>query len=70
MSSSLRRPVPDPLIRRQYEPSRLHSHTIISTYALLIPIASRRPGSPRCRPGVPGSPEARVDESRPKLAGA
>jgi hypothetical protein len=70
MRSSPRRPVHDPLIRRQYEPSRLHSHTIISTYSLLIPIASRRPGSPRSRPGEPGKPEAWVEDSRPEVAGA
>ena len=70
MSPSPRRPVPDPLIRRQFEPSRLRGHTLIFTYSLLIPIASGRPGSPRSRPGEPGKHEAWVQDPRPNVAGA
>ncbi len=70
MSTPARKPALDPLISRQYEPSRLQDHTLICTYALLIPIASRRFGSPRSQSGEPGRAEAWVGDSRPRVAGA
>jgi hypothetical protein len=70
MSSSPRRPVPDPLIIRQYEPSRLQNHSMTCAFERLIPIISRRLGSPRTRPGDPAGANARDGERRPSVAGA
>ena len=70
MSSSPRRPVPDPLIRRLYEPSRLQYHSLTRAYERVIPVASRRPGSSHCRPGDPSEADAWVGHPRPSVAGA
>ena len=70
MSSFPRRPASDPLITRQYDPSRIQKHSLASAYGRLIPISSRHLGSPRDRPGEGGRAEVRVGKSRPSAAGA
>jgi hypothetical protein len=70
MITSSRRPAPDPLITRQYDPSRLQKEPLSCAYQLLIPIISRRLSSHRCRPGDPGEVDTRVGDPRPSVAGA
>ena len=70
MSTSPRRPAFDPLITRQYDPSRIQKESLVAAYYQLIPISSRRLGSPRSRPGECGRAEVRVGKSRPSAAGA
>ena len=70
MSKSPRRLTPDPLISRQYEPSRLQLSSLISAYALAMPIISRRLSPARGRSSEPGGADARVSEPRSSIAGA
>jgi hypothetical protein len=70
MSTSPRRPGRDPLISRQYEPSRLQYDSLISAYALVIPAISRRLGPPARHPGEPGGARGRGGHLRPSAAGA
>jgi hypothetical protein len=70
MSTSPRRPAPDPLISRQYEPSRLQSDSLISAYGLVVPVVSRRLGPPGRRPGELGGARTRGGDLRPSAAGA
>jgi hypothetical protein len=70
MSTSPKRPVSDPLITRHYEPSRLQYQSLTCAYERVTPIASRRPGSPRCRAGDPSRAGASVAHLSPSIAGA
>ena len=69
MSTSPSRPDTEPLIGRQYEPSRLQNDSIISAYALVIPPVSRRLGPPGAVPANPATP-GRGGDLRPSAAGA
>jgi hypothetical protein len=70
MSTSPRRPPPAPLIRRQYEPSRIQHDSLISAYLLVAPNVSRRLGSPARRPGEVGRTDAPSGRSRTSVVGA
>jgi hypothetical protein len=70
MNTSPSRPVPGPPITRRYEPSRLQCQTLTNAYQRVIPIVSRRPGSPTCRAGDPIRADAWVGHPGSKVAGA
>ena len=70
MSTSPRRPASDPLITRQYDPSRMQHNSLITAYERLLSMFSHRPGSPRSRSGECGRAEVQVNKPRPSVAGA
>lgn len=70
MSTSPRRPVSDPLVTRQYDPSRMHNESLASAYDRLFPIISRRFGSPRSHSVESGRAEIQVGKSKSSVAGA
>ncbi len=70
MSTPARKPALDPLISRQYEPSRLQHTSLRSAYVLIIPAVSRRLGPSARRRSEPGSARARGGDLRHSAGGA
>jgi hypothetical protein len=69
MSTTPRRSAPASLIRRRYEPSRIQRDSLISAYAIVIPVVSRL-APPTRRLGEPDGARAQGGNLRPSAAGA
>ena len=70
MSVSPRRPARDPLISRQYEPSRIQFDSLVSAYASVLPGVSCRLGASDRRLGEPDRANAPGGRLRSSVVGA